>query len=263
MSDKVEGKRGPWSAEDKKYIDENCGKLTPRQMADALQRDEAAVEKYVREGMFSSYYKTARKAEKEIQSSIIWDDLKQQFTKEELDMFLYHWGRIVSQFKDDVLPTEELQILDTIKLDIMMNRILKTQQLTMRAISDLELKLMNETEMKLVENFNRQLGILRNSMDMRDGEYRELLTKKGAILSAMKATRDARIKDVESTKQNFTTWMRNISENKDIRREIGSYMEKMRIATNIELDRLSQYHRYEDGGVDQPILNSETIIEEE
>ena len=44
-----------------------------------------------------------------------------------------------SQFKDDVFHTEEMQIIDTIKLEILMNRILKSQRDNQQEISN-ELK---------------------------------------------------------------------------------------------------------------------------
>jgi hypothetical protein len=115
-------KRGPWSAEEKMYMEENAARLTPKQMGEYLQRDPEAIERYIKGGMYGQNQRTIKTAENYLLRSPTWEDLKQQFTKEELDMFLYHWGRIISQFKDDVLPTEELQIIDTIKLDILMNR---------------------------------------------------------------------------------------------------------------------------------------------
>ena len=40
-------------------------------------------------------------------------------------------------------------------------------------------------------------------------------------------------------------------------------MEVHRVAADKAMDRLSEYHAYEDGIVDQPILNADTLIEEE
>ena len=40
-------------------------------------------------------------------------------------------------------------------------------------------------------------------------------------------------------------------------------MEVHRVASEKAIDRLAEYHEYEDGTVDQPILNAETIKEEE
>ena len=39
-------------------------------------------------------------------------------------------------------------------------------------------------------------------------------------------------------------------------------MEVHRVASEKAVERLSEYHEYEDGIVDQPILNADTLIEE-
>ena len=38
----------------------------------------------------------------ELEDRPYWIELEGQFTSEEFDLFKYHWGRIISQFKDDV-----------------------------------------------------------------------------------------------------------------------------------------------------------------
>jgi hypothetical protein len=45
-----------------------------------------------------------------------WREIQKQFDENEQELFLYHWSRIISQFRDDVLPTEELQVIDAIKI---------------------------------------------------------------------------------------------------------------------------------------------------
>lgn len=259
----MENKRGPWIDSEKKYIEENVGRLTPAQMGAHLRRDPEAIEKYITSGMYGGNYKSAKAAETALTRTPTWDDLKQQFSKEELDMFLYHWGRIISQFRDDVLPTEELQIIDTIKLDILMNRILRSQHDTNKMIAELEGKLIRSADIQEIDNLNRHLGILRSSLANTDRTYQDMLSKKENILKSMKATREARVKTAEATKQNFTQWMRELLENKDLRKEVGLYIEKMRIATTLELQRLSEYHKYADGTLDKPILNSDTVGDED
>jgi hypothetical protein len=41
----------------------------------------------------------------------------------------------------------------------------------------------------------------------------------------------------------------------------GIEMEKMRLAMLKEKERLSQFHQYEDGQIDQPFLTPDTVIE--
>jgi hypothetical protein len=89
-----------------------------------------------------------------------------------------------------------------------------------------------------------------------------MLSKKEGILKSMKATRDSRVKVAENSRQNFTMWLRQIIEDKDTRKELGLYLEKMRIATEFEIRRLSEYHKYADGALDQPLLNAETANHE-
>ena len=43
-----------------------------------------------------------------------------------------------SQFREDVFHTEEIQIVDTIKLEILMNRCLKSQNENIKALSNME-----------------------------------------------------------------------------------------------------------------------------
>ena len=47
--------------------------------------------------------------------------------------------------------------------------------------------------------------------------------------------------------------------NPEIRKEFGTEMEKMRLAMEQEQKRLSDYHTYEDKGVDQPFLTPDTV----
>lgn len=57
--------------------------------------------------------------------------------------------------------------------------------------------------------------------------------------------------------------MKQIIENRELRKRLGEDMEKMRLASELEYQRLSSLHKYIDGGVDQPILNHESIRTQE
>ena len=47
--------------------------------------------------------------------------------------------------------------------------------------------------------------------------------------------------------------------NPDITRQYGIEMEKMKLAMEKEKVRLGAYHKYQDGQIDQPFLNSDTM----
>ena len=103
------------------------------------------------------------------------------------------------------------------------------------------------------------MASLRASQESLNKDYRELQTKKNSMLKEMKATREQRVKRLEDSKQNFNSWLSYLISNPEIVKSYGVEMEKMRLAMNQERDRLSEYHEYQDGEVDQPFLTSDTV----
>ena len=87
-----------------------------------------------------------------------------------------------------------------------------------------------------------------------------MITKKGDNLKQLKATRDQRLKNIEGMKSSFSAWIKTILDDSYLRDELGTHMEKMRVATENEIKRLSEYFTYQDGGVDQPIYNADTAM---
>ena len=75
----------------------------------------------------------------------------------------------------------------------------------------------------------------------------------------MKGTREQRIKRLEDSKQSFTAWVIHLMQNPEVIHKYGVEMEKMRLSMNKEEERLSQFHRYEDGQIDQPFLTPDTV----
>ena len=262
-----ENKRGPWSKDEKQYIADNAASIDAVNIAAVLQRNPDAVKRYIKKNHANAFVEKAKDAEYDIQKSPVWSDLTKQFSAEELQMFLYHWGRIISQFRDDVYPTEEMQVVDTIKLEILMNRAVTQQQQVMVTIGELEVVLLAEralddSDQMEINNLERQIGVLRAAQESLNKDYQDMLKQKNGILKEMKATRDARIKHLESNKHNFLTFMRQIVEDRGMRTRIGRDMEKMRLATEVEYRRLSEYHEFEDGEVDQPWLTPENVLDE-
>lgn len=260
---------GRWSLKDEEYIATHYKTMSAEKIALHLRKNADSVLKYIRKKFGSSFHVTAEKAEYDIKNTPIWDDLERQFSKEELKKFIFHWARIVSQFKDDVYPTEQMQVIDCVKLEIMMNRALTQQSDCMGEIKSCERLLeiergkdRSDQDRDYVFNLEKQIGVLRAAYEALNKDYMDMLQRKNGILKEMKATRDARIKSIESYKHSFSGWMVRLMEHKDARVKIGEDMEKMRLAMDSEYMRLSEFHEYMDGQVDQPILNHENVIED-
>ena len=258
-------KKGRISKEEELYIGANINSKTPRQIAQDLDRDPESVSAFIRR-KFKIGVSEEEMAAFELEGRPYWAELELQFTKGELELFKYHWSRIISQFKDDVVPTEELQVVDLIKIELLMNRCLKQNRENIDQISAYEQLVAEERardpdqqDRDAVFNLERQIASLKASQESLNRDYRELQSKKSSMLKEMKATREQRVKRFEDSKQNFSSWIVHLMTNPDLVKRYGFEMEKMRLAILKEKNRLSEYHEYSDGQIDQPLLNQETV----
>jgi hypothetical protein len=267
-------KRGRISKVEETYIKDNID-VGFNRIATELDRDPESVlgfiKKKVAKGdlpepswMGGDY--NEEKAHYDLTFRPYFSELKQQFTEDELKLFQYHWSRIIAQFKDDVIPTEELQVVDLIKLELLMNRSLKHNKDNIEQINVLSslvaLERQHDSDQQdtdAIFNMERQMASLRASQESLNKDYRELQTKKNSMLKEMKATREQRVKRLEDSKQNFNSWLSYLISNPEMVKSYGIEMEKMRLAMIQERDRLSEYHKYQDGEVDQPFLTSDTV----
>lgn len=258
-------KRGRISKEEKRTISRLIDTVSVEDIAKELDRDVNSVEDYIKREL-----KVGLSKEEQAAYSLVdrpyWRELTSQFTDEELELFKYHWARIISQFKDDVFPTEELQVVDVIKLEILMNRCLKGNKENIEQINLYESMVRDERsqdkdqqDMDYILNLERQVASLRASQESLNKDYRELQAKKASMLREMKGTREQRIKRLEDSKQSFTSWVAQLMLNPDLIKQYGTEMEKMKAAMNKERDRLATYHTYEDGQIDQPFLTPDTV----
>ena len=260
-------KKGRFTKTEQEFIKNNHRELSNLEIATRLDRDPISIQSYVKEKIGNSTLDDREiEALHDLQSRPFWKDLQKQFSEEELQSLLYHWSRIITQFRDDVLPTEELQIIDAIKLEILMNRALIGQQTNMSGIREYEEQVTIEKSKDLevqdkdhIYNLERQVAVCRAAQDSLTREYKDLQTKKASMLKDLKATREQRIKRLEDSKQTFIGWVRNLMSNPEARRQMGNDMEKMRFAMEVEKERLSEYHQYEDGKIDQPFLTPDTV----
>jgi len=268
-------KKGRISKEEENLIKDNIH-LGLDRIATELDRDPDSVlgfiKKKVAQGVFdtplwlSDEFSSEEQAHFDLQFRPYWSELQQQFTEEELKLFTYHWSRIISQFKDDVIPTEELQVVDLIKLELLMNRCLKHNKDNIEQIAALEALIGEERQRDpdqqdrdVLFNMERQAASLKASQESLNKDYRELQTKKNSMLKEMKATREQRVKRIEDSKTSFSGWMAYLVSNPDITKGYGLELEKMRMAMEKEKERLSHFHKYQDEQVDQPFLTPDTV----
>lgn len=270
----VLGKRGQLNDDVKGYIDRHHDRMTAEQIAAGLGQPQrvVAVQVYINEK-----YGDNRKIKKELnlaqelETRPEWQHFRQEFTAEELDHFRNRYVQLMSQFRDDIMPTEEMQIFEVIRLDILIQRIMKEHK-------DVQENMLNANEgLRKIEGEFKESGDRALLDDCRQFEarvakcseslrnlaqrYESYLMRKSAMLKELKATRDQRVKIFENSKQSFLGWLRLIAED-DQRDAMGREAELMRLAADAEAARLALPHTYADGTVDQPLLTPETVLDE-
>lgn len=260
-------RKGRISKEEERYIERSYKDLTVEDIASHLDRDVESVSSFIKR-KYRANITLEEEAAFSLEDRPYWYELQSQFTNEELELFKYHWSRIIAQFSNDVFPTEELQVIDVIKLEILMNRCLKSNKDNIQTLDTYDKMLLDERsrdkdqqDTDYILNLERQIATLRAAQESLNKDYRELQAKKASMLREMKGTREQRIKRLEDSKQSFTSWVAQMMQDPEILKQYGLEMEKMRMAMNNERNRLSQYHQYEDGQIDQPFLTPDTVIE--
>ena len=122
-------KRGQLSLDEEQFIRENINILSIEDIAQTLNRNIDPIKRYIDE---EQLYSLDDKSENEIlkrklRSKTFWTEIVRQFDEDtgELQYFEDTWVGLIKQFREDVLPAEELQIKKFITIEILVNRSMK------------------------------------------------------------------------------------------------------------------------------------------
>lgn len=267
-----ERKRGKLSLEDEKFIRENCESMTIEQIANSLNRTVEPIERYIKAKKLNFIEDVPATIEesylrKKLHGRSYWQEVKKQLgaDRDELKYFEAMWCELMEQFQENVTATEEIQIKQWVILEILMNRSMKERRKIVEEISNIESILAIETskpvelqDKNIVIALQQQLSFARNAMGSFTREHTTLLKETNEISKSLKGTRDQRLKKVEDGKTNFVSLIQMLDDQK-IKEKEGRDMELMRLAAKKVKEKLSDYHTYGDGVVDQPFLNYETF----
>jgi IS30 family transposase len=243
---RIPKKRGQLSLDEEAYIRENVNLLSIDAIASNLNRHEGPIKRYINENnlLIDPEDKAAYETLKDkLHSKTFWVEITRQFDADsgELQYFEDTWVGLIKQFREDVLPAEELQIKQFITIDILINRSMKERK---RHISETEKlqklvdkeyeKSEDQRDIPKLANLETQLSFARNSIANYTNEYTKLLNEQQKISKDLKATREQRIKRIE-----------------------GKEMEILGMAAIGAKERMQQYHTYQDDTVDVPLLTPE------
>jgi|TARA_B100001094_G_scaffold333466_1_gene412984 hypothetical protein len=264
-------KRGQLSLKEEKYIRDNATTSSIEEIAEYLNRNTTPVKKYIEKNQLLQT--PAEHADTEIlsmklRSKTFWSEVCKQFDREtgELDYFESTWVNLIKQFREDVLPAEELQIKQFITIDILINRSMKERKRHIAETEKLQKQVDFEYSMPDVDrdtaklaNLETQLSFARNSIASYTNEYTKLLSEQQKISKDLKATREQRIKRIEDGKSSWTGLIRML-EDEEIREKEGRQLEILKMATDKSKNDLQSPHQYQDNEFDTPILNAESVL---
>jgi len=267
-------KRGALSTEEMQFIRDNIQGMSIDLIAASLNRTQKPIERFITDNNLSfdpEENKTDEVLRIKLHAKTFWQEIERQFSEDtgELSYFENTWIGLVKQFREDVLPAEELQIKQYITIDILINRSMKerkrhiqeTERLQ-REVDSIYSQPESQRDAPRLANLETQLNFARNSIASYTNEYTKLLSEQQKIGKDLKATREQRIKRIEDGKSSWVGLIRML-EDELIREKEGKEMTILEMATRKAKEKLSENHQYEDGVVDQPFLTPESVFHNE
>lgn len=272
--------RGPFNRACMDFIDRNIGRFTPEQIASQMGVHVDRVENYLAkahpDGVKPS--KGEMRLADELEMRPEWANFKEQFTPKELGHFKYRYVQLMGQFRDDILPTEELQIFQVITLDIMIQRTLREQKVAIEEMERLnaELDALHDSVRKFsgmtgpdeakdvfnaIKSAESRYAGLSDLVKILSQRHESYLMRQSAMLKDIKGTRDQRVKIFENSKQSFLGYLRALNE-EEFRLKEGRDAALMKAATDKKAAELARPHTYADGGIDRPLLTPEVVLDE-
>jgi len=269
---KTTRKRGQLSLEEQHFIKNNFHSLSIPEIAESLNRSVAPIEKFIQKNniLESEDQEQFDTLKNKLHAKSFWQEIVRQFDSEsgELTYFENTWINLVKQFREDVLPAEELQIKQFITIDILINRSMKERKRHIAETEKLQVKVDKEydkpedqRDIAKLTNLETQLSFARNSIASYTNEYTKLLNEQQKISKDLKATREQRIKRIEDGKSSWVGLIRML-EDEELREREGKEMQIISMATEKAKKNMAELHQYEDGGVDPPFLIPENLEQE-
>lgn len=270
-------KTGTFTSFEKQYIADNMGKMSLEELAEKMNRSVHSIGKQVSDITNIKVDKKvlATVEEKaivnEFEQSIAWRQLKDEFEPDEQKFFMEKYAQLVRQFESEsVMATEDTQICQSIKLEILMHRNLVKQKEIEKDKEFLESRRRqyqrnmfdDAAEMAKYQELSIMIAEKDGMLQSKVKEWGELDSNHGKIMGSLKATRKDRIDKIKDKTTTMLDLIKQLDQ-EDTREREGRMMESMRIATDKEMVRLGKENEYIEGDVDRPLLNSDTVMMEE
>ncbi len=266
----VKKKGGAIGEVERKFILDNMNKKTVEEIAEHLNRDVKIVDKVIRTyiDLPQANNQTARF---HLKKSSYWRQLKEAFDENELVAIEDEYVKLVQQFREDIVASEEIQLLDLIKLGILQQRNLKGKQNIITNMQRYQ-KMVDDILGKADGNFsavtpdsqqqimeiNKNIQACMGAESARTAEFNELQKQKNVLFDKVMGSRDQRVTEILNSKITFAGLIKELV-NRDKQIEESRFLELGKMAVEKEYKRLMQPYKYADETIDNPIICADVV----
>lgn len=257
---------------DKAYIHVNKGIATIPEMSAHLSVTEKCIADYLNVRQIIDVKPSEEtNFRTRLINSFVWKQIKKQFDIDEIETFQERYIQLMEQFKDDVEATEEKQILEMIKIELLIDRNHIERQQVHNHIKELQemqkalfgahngdFEGMTKEERQEVESLEAHINTNKGAESAKTIELMKLLDKQAGINRDLKGTRDQRIDKIEKGTTTFTDLVKAFVV-KDTQERESKMHQLLQQASQKEFKKLSQPISFADETKDSPFLSAESL----
>lgn len=258
---------GRLSEDEQDFIRENVDILPPEKIAEHLNRRLGSVLDFIHRKRLGKEYghansKSTTRIMRELKHRPFFRHLHHQLTLQEIALFREEWTSMMSQFQDDIMPSEEMELKELIIIEILKNRENAAEKKRLMMHRNLHKQLEAERRLPVpdkdaIRALNEQL-LLCSSNDKHVKNFKDLCDRSEKIRKALHASRQDRVKSYDNIKVDFVGWLKMLEDHNQ-KVKVSREMEIMKMAQARERARLYGLHKYANNEVAVPILNEDSV----
>lgn len=270
-------KQGALSDDEKRTIEQLIKFDTFSAVARKINRDPATVRKWCqRNGVTKDKASETKNLEEKKKRSPHFEELSNILTEREMDLAVKIYTELMRQFGSDILPSEEIQVIDFCVISASLNRALARekevqrildQQMTLRDLLEKDKPGIEDDDEKdnwydKIDQIDLKISSLTTELTEAKKNQLAFFDKKEKATNAMGASRNNRAKEISRANENWVDFVVYLKSNVAFRTKLGLEIERARLSIHEEFIRLSELHEYADGIVDHPVFNSDVVESE-
>lgn len=206
----------------------------------------------------------------QFKNNLLFKTLKDQFTEEEINIYLSEYGDLCCQF-EDIVTSEFFQIDDFLKHRILINRQLKSMKDLQNEVDDIS-KWLSEHPIKDDDSkddktirieYYRKLDQKRSDLNKTNDRYDKLVGERKKIYENLAATRKDRVDELKGGRETFINLVALLQNSRTEREKQARYAELSKIASDDVMNEFRKNQKLPgEDGFEPLILDAESFPEE-